>query len=84
MAATLKCNKISPNTIYNNLTHVVPAQVSHGQCYHIESEKKNICKKRSPLSYISSQVSYHSGYILENSMIIYILPFELFIWPGLT
>ena len=24
MAATLKCNKISPNTIYNNLTHSVP------------------------------------------------------------
>ena len=49
------------------------------------NQKKNICKKRSPLSYISSQVSYHSGYILENSMIIYILPFELFMWwQGLT
>ena len=45
MAATLKCNKISPNTIYNNLTHVVPAQVSHGQCYHIESEKKHLQKE---------------------------------------
>ena len=45
MAVTLKCNKISPNTIYNNLTHVVPAQVSHGQCYHIESEKKTSAKR---------------------------------------
>ena len=24
MPSTLKCNKISPNTIYNNLTHSVP------------------------------------------------------------
>ena len=44
MPSTLKCNKISPNTIYNNLTHSVPPHYPMANPIKQIHNKKNICK----------------------------------------
>ena len=50
MPSTLKCNKISPNTIYNNLTHSVPLPPDYPMANSIKQihNKKNICKIQNP------------------------------------